>query len=397
MDINISNNKYSNVNVTNKTRLYNFNLGNYDNIVYINNIKTETNNNLTLDKSNSTYIIRDTNSNNYKKYITEIIKSTKSTFVSYNHNLKKNDIIKLYNIERLHPDTDININLLRSNLQNTDVTYKVLNVTRNTFTLMTFNNSDSSLNNITDILITTYNNITEGYFELVHTKTSNEILSKSLNININSDNSENNNISGDYGIYYNLIIDSSINQLRINTLNNDRFNGFVLFNNKDIIGPDYLESVSNKSTLNIGNIDLENAKLELINIEKNNWFIKCNIPNNTIKYVLTYDTTINNYKINNNELSLLEFYKNYTYIIDISDVNLKDYLFVILNSNNIHYYKNITKFGEMGHENSFIKIYVDNDETVDNIYTLKYKSQKTNNIFNFVSLYIIKDIPIYFS
>jgi hypothetical protein len=394
MDINISNNKYSNVNVTNKTRLYNFNLGNYDNIVYINNIKTETNNNLTLDKSNSTYIIRDTNSNNYKKYITEIIKSTKSTFVSYNHNLKKNDIIKLYNIERLHPDTEININLLKSNLQNTDVTYKVLNVTRNTFTLITFNNSDSSLNNITDILLTSYNNITSGYFELVHTKTSNEILSKSLNININSDNDSTND---DYGIYYNVIIDSSINQLTINTLNNDRFNGFVLFNNKDIIGPDYLESASNKSTLNIGNIDLENSKLELINIEKNNWFIKCNIPNNTIKYVLTYDTNINNYKINNNELSLLEFYKNYTYIIDISDVNLKDYLFVILNSNNIHYYKNITKFGEMGHENSFIKIYVNHDETVDNIYTLKYKSQKTNNIFNFVSLYIIKDIPIYFS
>ena len=89
IDINISNNKYSNVAVTNKTTINNFNLGNYDNIIYINNIRSENNNLLTLDKSNSTYVIRDYNTNIYKKYITEIKKSNKDTFVSYNHNLKK--------------------------------------------------------------------------------------------------------------------------------------------------------------------------------------------------------------------------------------------------------------------------------------------------------------------
>ena len=148
MDINISNNKYTNVTVTNKTRISNFSLGNYDNIVYINNISTGPNNLLTLNKSNSTYVLRSINSNIYKRYITEIIKTNKDTFVSDNHNLKKNDIIKLFNIQRFNTETNTNINLLKTNLQNSNITYKVLNVTRNTFTLVTFNNSNTVLNNI---------------------------------------------------------------------------------------------------------------------------------------------------------------------------------------------------------------------------------------------------------
>lgn len=391
MDINISNNKYTNVTVTNKTRINNFSLGNYDNIVYINNISTGPNNLLTLNKSNSTYVLRNINSNIYKRYITEIIKTNKDTFVSNNHNLKKNDIIKLFNIQRFNTETNTNINLLKTNLQNTNITYKVLNVTRNTFTLVTFNNSNTVLNNITDILLTSYNNITDGYFELVHTKSSEELSNNKLNINISNNNDD------EYGVFYNLIIDSNINELTINTINNDKFNGYVLFNNKDIIGPDYIEVASDKSILNIKNINLENSRFELINLAKNEWFIKCNIPNNTIKHTLTYDNQLKNYKIDNNELSLLEFYKNYTYIIDISDPELKNYLFIILDSNNFHYYRNIVKYGEMGHPNSFIKIFIDKDDTINNIYTLKYKAQKDVSIFNFVPLFIIKNSPIYFS
>ena len=391
IDINISNNKYTNVTVTNKTRISNFSLGNYDNIVYINNISTGPNNLLTLNKSNSTYVLRSINSNIYKRYITEIIKTNKDTFVSDNHNLKKNDIIKLFNIQRFNTETNTNINLLKTNLQNTNITYKVLNVTRNTFTLVTFNNSNTVLNNITDILLTSYNNITDGYFELVHTKSSEELSNNKLNINISNNNDD------EYGVFYNLIIDSNINELTINTINNDKFNGYVLFNNKDIIGPDYIEVASDKSILNIKNINLENSRFELINLAKNEWFIKCNIPNNTIKHTLTYDNQLKNYKIDNNELSLLEFYKNYTYIIDISDPELKNYLFIILDSNNFHYYRNIVKYGEMGHPNSFIKIFIDKDDTINNIYTLKYKAQKDVSIFNFVPLFIIKNSPIYFS
>lgn len=391
MDINISNNKYTNVTVTNKTRINNFSLGSYDNIVYINNICTEPNNLLTLDKSNTTYVIRSINSNIYKKYITEIIKTNKDTFVSDNHNLKKNDIIKLFNIQRFNTESSTNINLLKTNLQNTNITYKVLNVTRNTFTLLTFNNSNSVLNNITDILLTSYNNITDGYFELVYNKSSDEISSNKLNININNNNDD------DYGVFYNLIIDDSIKELTINTINNDKFNGYTLFNNKDIIGPDYLEVASDKSILNIKNINLENSRFELINLARNEWFIKCNIPNNTVKHILTYDAELKDYKIDNNELSMLEFYKNYTYIIDISDPQLKKYLFIILDSNNSHYYKNIVKYGEMGHPNSFIKIFIDKDEIIDNVYTLKYRQQKDISTYSFVSLFIIKNNPIYFS
>ena len=381
MDINISNNKYSNVEVTNKIRLNNFNLGDYDNIVYINKLITTTNNLFTLNKSNSTYIVRNYNSNIYKKYITEVKKLDKDTFISENHNLKKNDIIRLFNIRRSNP----NINLLKSNLQDTDLKYKVLYVTRNSFILVT-------LNNITDILITSYNKISEGYFELdldsSNLDSSNSDLEE-LNINIE------NNTEDEYGIFYNLIIDSNIKHLRLSTINNDRLNGYILLNNKEIIGPDYLETCSNKKTLNISNIDLENSRIELINVAKNDWFIKCNIPNNTIEYILTYDK---DYKINGNELGILEFYKHYIYIIDISSNTLYNdtipLIFVIVDSNNIHYYKNIIKFGEMGTPGSYIKIYIDNTENTNTIYTLKYKN---NDNYKYVPFYIIKDTPIYFS
>lgn len=380
IDINISNNKYSNVSVTNKTKINNFNLGNYDNIIYINNIRNEVNNSFVLDKSNSTYIVRDYNSNVYRKYITEVDKSTKDTFVSNNHNLKKNDIIKLYNINKS------DINLLKPNLQNTDITYKVINVTRNTFRLVTFNNSNNNLNNITDILVTSYNNITNGYFELESDKSSEEIASKILNVNINNED--------DDGVFYNLVIDSDINELTVNTLNNDKLSGYILFNKEELIGPDYLSVIEDKSTLHIKNINLEHSRFEFINLEKNKWFIKCNISNKVIKYNISYSD--NDYKLNGSDINLIEFYKGYTYILDIGDTLLENLLFIIVDSNGINYYKNIIKCGDVGIPGSYIKIYIDNDEIIDNIYTLKY-IKKNESIYTFKSLYIIKNTPIYFT
>lgn len=380
IDINISNNKYSNVSVTNKTKINNFNLGNYDNIIYINNIRNEVNNSFVLDKSNSTYIVRDYNSNVYRKYITEVDKSTKDTFVSSNHNLKKNDIIKLYNINKS------DINLLKPNLQNTDITYKVINVTRNTFRLVTFNNSNNNLNNITDILVTSYNNITNGYFELESDKSSEEIASKILNVNINNED--------DDGVFYNLVIDSDINELTVNTLNNDKLSGYILFNKEELIGPDYLSVIEDKSTLHIKNINLEHSRFEFINLEKNKWFIKCNISNKVIKYNISYSD--NDYKLNGSDINLIEFYKGYTYILDIGDTLLENLLFIIVDSNGINYYKNIIKCGDVGIPGSYIKIYIDNDEIIDNIYTLKY-IKKNESIYTFKSLYIIKNTPIYFT
>ena len=390
MDIDISNNKYSNIQVTNKTRINNFNFGNYDNIVYINNVvNTDNNNILTLNKSNTTYIIKNIEEFVYRKDIIEIQKNDNDTFVSNNHNLKKNDIIKLYNIRILeNGSTTTYINLLNDTLQNTDITYKVINTTRNTFTLISSNNSSNNLNNISNILKTSSKNIVNAYFELVSNKS--QVINKNVNINIENNNSD------DYGMYYNLIIDTPIDELNINTLNNDKFNGYINFNNQELISQDYIEIANNKSVLNIKNVDLKHSKFELVNVAKNEWFIKGNIFNNTINYKLTYDSTITDYKINDEPISMKHFYKNYVYIIDISDPSLLDYLFIILDNNNKHYYKNIIKFGEMGISNSYIKIYISNDETLENIYQLKYKKQLSNAFYTFISLYIIKPTPINF-
>jgi len=390
MDIDISNNKYSNIQVTNKTRINNFNFGNYDNIVYINNVvNTDNNNIITLNKSNTTYIIKNIEEFVYRKDIIEIQKNDNDTFVSNNHNLKKNDIIKLYNIRILeNGSTTTYINLLNDTLQNTDITYKVINTTRNTFTLISSNNSSNNLNNISNILKTSSKNIVNAYFELVSNKS--QVINKNVNINIENNNSD------DYGMYYNLIIDTPIDELKINTLNNDKFNGYINFNNQELISQDYIEIANNKSVLNIKNVDLKYSKFELVNVAKNEWFIKGNIFNNTIHYKLTYDSTITDYKINDEPISMKHFYKNYVYIIDISDPSLLDYLFIILDNNNKHYYKNIVKCGEMGISNSYIKIYISDDEALENIYQLKYKKQLSNAFYTFISLYIIKPTPINF-
>ena len=391
MDIDISNNKFSNIEVTNKTRISNFNFGNYENIVYVNNVlNTDSTNTFTLDKSNTTYIFKNSEEFIYKKTISEVQKLKSDTFVSNNHNLKKNDIIKLYNIQILKDaTTDTYINLLNNELQNTDIMYKVINVTRNTFTLISSNNTLETLNNIRNILKTSSKNIVNGYFELVSNKA--HIINKVVNINI-----ENNN-TNDYGVYYNIIIDTSINELKIHTKNNDKMNGYIHINNQEMITNDYLEIAQNSSHLNIKDIDLHYTKFELINISQNNWFIKGNIFNNSIMYKLTYDITNQDYMINNQSINMTTFYKNYVYIIDISDPNLLDYLFIILDNNNRHYYKNIIYCGEMGYNNSYIKIYISEDEVNENIYQLKYKKIKSNNLYTIIPLYIIKSTPIYFS
>ena len=130
MNENVTEGKYSNIEVTNKTVIGNLNFKTYDNIVYINNIlNTDANNILLLDKSNTTYMIQNLSSVIYKKTITEIEKTNKDIFTSNNHNLKIGDIIKLNNIQTLKPDSTTEyINLLQDNLQdnlqNLNITYK---------------------------------------------------------------------------------------------------------------------------------------------------------------------------------------------------------------------------------------------------------------------------------
>ena len=69
--------------------------------------------------------------------------------------MKKN-IVKKISIE---PKMNYDLNLLQDNLQSTDIKYKVITTTRNTFTLKT-------TDNIANIIKTSSNQISNGYFQL---------------------------------------------------------------------------------------------------------------------------------------------------------------------------------------------------------------------------------------
>lgn len=391
MDEGIGDYKYSNVEVTNKTKISNLNFNIFENIVYVNNVlSTDFRHNLTLDKTNTTYVLQNISTLEYKKTISEIKKDKKDIFVSHNHNLKNGDIIKLYNIRRLKPSSPIveYINLLNDTLQNTDITYKILTTTRDTFTLITFGNSTNLLNNILNIVKTSYKHIDNGYFELITTKPL--IQNDILNVNIS-------NTTDNIGSYYNLIINDNISKIVINTLNQDKFVGYINIGNNDMISNDLIEQCENKTILTLSNIDLRYSSFEIINIQANIWYIYGKIYTNKVIYKVTYDSLVEDYKIDNNRLSLVHFYKKFVYEFDISDPGLKNYLFVIVDDNNNNYYKNIIQMGEMGYHNSFIRIYIDTDENVDKEYNLKYKKNINNNYFDFTPLFIIKNTPIHFS
>ena len=391
MNENITEGKYSNIEVTNKTVIGNLNFKTYDNIVYVNNIlNTDANHVLLLDKSNTTYMIQNLSSVIYKKTITEIEKSNKDIFTSHNHNLKKDDIIKLNNIRRLKPDSTTEyINLLQDAIQANTVTYKVITTTRDTFTLKTFGNSTGTLNNISNIIKTTNKNIDNGFFELTTTKTI--VENKVCKINIP------NNTTDDLGLFYNVIINDDATSLEISTLGDDKLTGYINIGRDELISNDIIEEGDSKNKLLITDIPLKNSTFEFINIAKNKWFIKGNIFSNKITHKLTYDTDAEDYKIDGADISIKNFYKNFVYEFDIGDSSLLDYLFIITDSDNKHYYKNITQFGEMGHANSFIRIYIDPSETLDYIYKIKYKQVKTNPNYEFIPLYTIKAAPTYFS
>ena len=90
MDENIGDYRYSNIEVTNKTKIGNLNFTKFGNIVYVNNVlSTDLRNNLILDKTNTTYVLQNISTFIYKKTISEIKKEYKDIFVSHNHNLKK--------------------------------------------------------------------------------------------------------------------------------------------------------------------------------------------------------------------------------------------------------------------------------------------------------------------
>ena len=393
MNENVTEGKYSNIEVTNKTVIGNLNFKKYTNIVYINNVlNTDVNNILLLDKTNTTYIIQNLSNQykfEYKKTITEIEKTNKDIFTSDNHNLKKNDIITLHNIRRLKSEsTSTYINLLQNVIQANTIKYKVITTTRDTFTLQTFENSNSALNNISNIIKTSNKNIDAGYFELITTKT---LENKICKINISNNNTD------DLGIFYNILINDDATSLEISTLGDDKLIGYINIGYNELIGSDIIEEGELKTKLSITDIPLKNSLFELINIEKNKWFIKGNIFSNKITHTLTYDSSIEDYKIDGEVISIKNFYKNFIYEIDIGSTSLLGYLFIIIDNTNNNYYKNIIQSGEIGIPNSFIRIYIDSSETLDYIYKIKYKKIKSDLNYTIAPLYTIKDTPTYFS
>lgn len=392
-----SDGRYSNIEVTNKTEIINFNFTKHDNIVYINNIlSTDTNNTLTLDKTNTTYIIQNVINvpsnlvgiGTYKKQIKAVEKDTRDLFTVENHNFKNNDIIKLIDIQRTDPDNTSNyINLRNTNFESNNITYKVYNTTRDTFNLITTENTNTSLNNISTIMKTSSNNIINGFAELTTKKSITE--NKIVNINIA------NNTTTDYGTSFNLIINDAIQKITLNTLNSDKFTGYINFSNNDMISHDLIEISDNKTKLTIQDIDLQFSTFEFINISLNNWYIKGNLPSNIFNYKLSYAS--DTYKLNNETIIKKNFYKNFVYKIDISDSSLINYPFIIVDNSNNLYHKNIIYSGTFGAPNSYIKIFIDSSEVNNTEYKIKYKQNPNISVYTYISLYNIKETPIHFS
>ena len=392
-----SDGRYSNIEVTNKTEIINFNFTKHDNIVYINNIlSTDTNNTLTLDKTNTTYIIQNVINvpsnlvgiGTYKKQIKAVEKDTRDLFTVENHNFKNNDIIKLIDIQRTDPDNTSNyINLRNTNFESNNITYKVYNTTRDTFNLITTENTNTSLNNISTIMKTSSNNIINGFAELTTKKSITE--NKIVNINIA------NNTTPDYGTSFNLIINDAIQKITLNTLNSDKFTGYINFSNNDMISHDLIEISDNKTKLTIQDIDLQFSTFEFINISLNNWYIKGNLPSNIFNYKLSYAS--DTYKLNNETIIKKNFYKNFVYKIDISDSSLINYPFIIVDNSNNLYHKNIIYSGTFGAPNSYIKIFIDSSEVNNTEYKIKYKQNPNISVYTYISLYNIKETPIHFS
>ena len=121
---------------------------------------------------------------------------------------------------------------------------------------------------------------------------------------------------------------------------------------------------------------------------------KSNIFSNKITHTLTYDATAEDYKIDGENISIKNFYKNFIYEFNIGDTSLLDYLFIITDTDNQNYYKNIMQSGEMGHPHLFIRIYIDPSETLE--YKIKYKKIKTDENYTILPLYKIINPPFYF-
>tara|TARA_Y100000589_G_C26962129_1_gene551051 strand:- start:56 stop:823 length:768 start_codon:yes stop_codon:yes gene_type:complete len=227
--------------------------------------------------------------------------------------------------------------------------------------------------------------VTNGYFKLIQSNN----INSTININLP------NNLTDNYGIYYNFIINDKITKLSINTKNDDILIGSCNIGSNYLLGSEIIETSNNYKKFIVDNINLLYTKLEIVNIKKNIWHINCNIFDNKISYKVTYNN--GDIYLNNILLSTLHFYINFIYEFDISDSNLLNNEFSIVDDKYSSYFKDILNVGLIGTNNSKLILYINKDSLVDSEYYIRYKNNINDDLYLYKKLFIIKNKPIYFS
>ena len=153
----ITSSKYGNVEITDTMTLNNYNFQNNSNNKHLYNLYNSNTLNLSLNDSNNTYIIQNTQNVAYKGSIQKIEFNSKRTIItSDNHILKQGDLIKLENIEKS------NGSIFGNNFTE-DTIFRVINTTRDTFMVSSYNNTDY-INGISNIVVCSNTNLIDAYY-----------------------------------------------------------------------------------------------------------------------------------------------------------------------------------------------------------------------------------------
>ena len=157
--LNITDTLHLNYNIPFKKYFFDFNIithSDLSNNYYIN-----------LNHTNYTYIINNITYPGYSKHITKIDKNNNITvFHSEDHNLKINDIIYFNNFNSL-----FNFNFI-----NKFILFKITHITNNTFSVISYNYIDNSINNLYDIVHSSAL-VSDISFDLISDKTFTRIQS----------------------------------------------------------------------------------------------------------------------------------------------------------------------------------------------------------------------------
>ena len=213
-----------------------------------------------------------------------------------------------------------------------------------------------------------------------------------------------NNIPCFLNSYYNNYFDNTnsiIIECDYTTINDtDIFNKLGYSETTTSNSSDYSENVL-EGYLNKGNIISSSLNTNIIGSSSSNF----NSYKSTLKKIINtyklqlffpilytniYYLTLNNnsYYINNNLLNTINIYKNINYKIDISDISLLNHILIISDKSNneiIFDNQNIFIIGKPGINNSYISIFINSYDNINNLYLID-----TNNYINIIKFNIIE-------